>query len=80
MNQRMQRHLQLINQVMEGNQLTHNHNIVLSDEYVENIKKGLPELPHIKKERYINEYKLTDEDARVITLEKYLSEYKYQGM
>ena len=44
--------------------------IVLSDEYVENIKKNLPELPHIKKERYVNEYSLPEYDADILTSSK----------
>lgn len=30
--------------------------INLSEEYIENIKNNLPELPESRKERYINEY------------------------
>ena len=37
--------------------------IILSDEYINNIKDNLPEMPHIKKERYINEYSLPEYDA-----------------
>ena len=34
--------------------------IKLSDEYIENIRKGLPELPEIKKARYIQEFELSE--------------------
>lgn len=44
--------------------------IVLSDEYIDNIKKNLPELPHIKKERYVNEYSLPEYDADILTASK----------
>ncbi len=44
--------------------------IVLSDEYIDNIKKNLPELPHIKKERYVNEYSLPEYDADILTSSK----------
>ena len=47
--------------------------IRLSDEYVENIKKNLPELPESRKSRYINEFKLSEKDARLLTASKYLS-------
>ncbi len=32
--------------------------IKLSDEYIENIKNSLPELPESRKKRYVKEYKL----------------------
>ena len=41
--------------------------IKLSDEYIENIRKSLPELPESRKKRYIEEYKLPEYDARIIT-------------
>ena len=44
--------------------------IVLSDEYIENIKNNLPELPHIRKERYVKEYKLPEYDAQILTSSK----------
>ena len=47
--------------------------IRLSDEYIENIKKSLPELPESRKERYLTEYNLSEKDARLLTASKYLS-------
>ena len=47
--------------------------IRLSDEYVENIRKSLPELPESRRDRYIKEYKLSEKDARLLTASKYLS-------
>ena len=41
--------------------------IVLSDEYINNIKDNLPEMPHIKKERYIKEFELPEYDAEILT-------------
>ena len=48
--------------------------IKLSDEYIENIKKELPELPESRKQRYLEEYKLSEKDANIITSSKYLSD------
>ncbi len=48
--------------------------IKLSEEYIENIKKGLPELPESRKQRYLEEYKLSEKDANLITSSKYLSD------
>lgn len=47
--------------------------IRLSDEYIENVKKTLPELPESRKARYMTEYKLSEKDARLLTASKYLS-------
>ena len=48
--------------------------IKLSDEYIENIRKNLPELPESRKQRYLEEYKLSEKDANIITASKYLSD------
>ena len=37
--------------------------IILSDEYVNNIKNNLPELPKKRKERYINDFMLSEYDS-----------------
>ena len=47
--------------------------IKLSDEYIENVRKTLPELPESRKTRYMTEYKLSEKDARLLTASKYLS-------
>ncbi|WP_373484019.1 Asp-tRNA(Asn)/Glu-tRNA(Gln) amidotransferase subunit GatB [Acetobacterium sp.] len=41
--------------------------IVLEPAYIEKIKSELPELPEAKKQRYIDEYKLPEYDAGVLT-------------
>ncbi len=48
--------------------------IHLSDEYIENVKKTLPELPESRKVRYLDEYKLTEREAKLLTASKYLSD------
>ena len=48
--------------------------IKLSEEYIENIKNTLPELPESRKERYLEEYGLSEKDANIITASKYLSD------
>ncbi|MCI8470238.1 MAG: Asp-tRNA(Asn)/Glu-tRNA(Gln) amidotransferase subunit GatB [Clostridia bacterium] len=48
--------------------------IKLSEEYIENIRKTLPELPESRKQRYLEEYKLSQKDANLITASKYLSD------
>ena len=48
--------------------------IKLSEEYIENIKNTLPELPESRKQRYLEEYKLSEKDANLITSSKNLSD------
>ena len=48
--------------------------IRLSDEYIENVRKSLPELPESRKARYIEEYNLTEKEANLLTSSKYLSD------
>ena len=47
--------------------------IRLSEEYIQNIKDNLPELPESRKARYMSEYGLSEKDANLITASKYLS-------
>ena len=47
--------------------------IRLSEEYIENIRKNLPELPESRRVRYLTEYKLSEKDSRMLTASKYLS-------
>ena len=48
--------------------------IKLSEEYIQTIKETLPELPESRKQRYLEEYKLSEKDANLITSSKYLSD------
>ena len=48
--------------------------IRLSEEYINNIKNNLPEMPESRRLRYIEEYKLSEKDAKTITNSKYLSD------
>ncbi len=48
--------------------------IKLSEEYIENIKSNLPELPESRKQRYLEKYNLSEKDAKLITSSKYLSD------
>ena len=47
--------------------------IRLSEEYIENIKNNLPELPESRKARYMDEFKLSEKDSNLLTASKYLS-------
>ena len=41
--------------------------VILTDEYIENIRRNLPELPEAKKKRYVEELGLTPYDASILT-------------
>lgn len=47
----------------------------VSDEYIENIRKLLPELPDARKERYMKEFGLSSEDAVFMTNDKATADY-----
>ena len=47
--------------------------IKLSEEYIENIKNNLPELPESRRRRYLEEYKLSEKEANLLTASKYTS-------
>ncbi len=49
--------------------------IKITKEWVEEIKKQIPSLAHERKEKYINEYGLTNYDATIIVKEKDVADY-----
>ncbi len=49
--------------------------VVLDDEYINQIKQEVWELPIEKRLRYLHEYKLWEDDARIITADKDLALY-----
>ena len=49
--------------------------LILTQEYVDNIKKSLPELPQAKRERYIRDLKIPEYDAGVLTADDEIANY-----
>ncbi len=49
--------------------------IVIDDNWVDSIRKNMPELPNARKEKYTTQYGLSEYDAEQITLSKALSDY-----
>ncbi len=49
--------------------------IVLSEEYIADIQNHLPEMPHIKKERYVQMYELPEYDAEQLTNSKKIANF-----
>ena len=54
--------------------------IRLSEEYIEEIKNNLPELPESRKQRYLTEYGLSEKDSKMLTASKYLSNLFEQAL
>lgn len=55
----------------EGDLVTLN----ISDEWIEDVRKTIPELPHEKQERFIKEYGIPKYDAGVLTLTTAMAEF-----
>jgi aspartyl-tRNA(Asn)/glutamyl-tRNA(Gln) amidotransferase subunit B len=49
--------------------------IVIEDAWVEAVRKSLPELPHVKKRRFMDQYDLPSYDAELLTSSKGLADY-----
>mgnify|MGYP001375930155 FL=1 len=49
--------------------------IIVDDAWIEEVRKGLPELPVVKRERFIKDYQLPAYDAGVLTADKALAKY-----
>ena len=47
--------------------------------WIEAVRRGLPELPWARRERFVREHGLKDQDAQVLTSERALSDY-YEGV
>jgi aspartyl-tRNA(Asn)/glutamyl-tRNA(Gln) amidotransferase subunit B len=49
--------------------------LVLDSDWIESIRAGLPELPEAKTHRFIEQYELKPQEARLLTSEKALADY-----
>jgi len=49
--------------------------IIVDQEWIDRIKTSLPELPDIKRERFISEYGLPEYDADILTSDKSIAEF-----
>jgi len=49
--------------------------LILSEEFINEVKNSLTELPGLKRRRYVSEYKLTEYDAEVLTQDKDIAHY-----
>ncbi len=49
--------------------------VEISAEYIESVRQQLPELPDAKKQRFVAEYGLRDEDAGILTASRAVADY-----
>ncbi len=49
--------------------------VVVTEELLSDVRKGLPEMPDVRLQRFMNELKLTEEDAITLTENRYLADY-----
>ncbi len=49
--------------------------VFISDEEIEDIKKSMPEMPQVRYKRYTEEYKLPEDDAKLIITDKAFSDF-----
>jgi aspartyl-tRNA(Asn)/glutamyl-tRNA(Gln) amidotransferase subunit B len=49
--------------------------LVLDDDFIEEVRATLPELPNTKRERFMTEYSLSPYDASVLTVSRELADY-----
>lgn len=49
--------------------------VVVTEELLNDVRKGLPEMPDVRLQRFMNELKLNEEDAITLTENRYLADY-----
>ncbi len=49
--------------------------VIVSEEMLNEIKAELPELPHVRRERFLADYKLPEFDAEVLTDTRYMADF-----
>lgn len=54
--------------------------LILEEEYIDGIRKSLPELPYQREKRYISDYGLPRDSALILVNEKKLADYFEEGL
>ncbi|WP_445664888.1 Asp-tRNA(Asn)/Glu-tRNA(Gln) amidotransferase subunit GatB [Fodinibius sp. AD559] len=49
--------------------------VVVTDEMLEDIKEELPEMPDVRKQRFMEEFDMSDDDAQTLTEDRYLADF-----
>ena len=51
------------------------HNFILTDEFIDNVRRSIPELHENVSKKYISKYHLSEYDAAILTEEKEFADY-----
>ncbi len=54
--------------------------LTLTDEYLEEVRRSLPELPHQRYQRYLSQFKLPADAAAILINDKYLSDFYEEAL
>lgn len=54
--------------------------LILTEEYIEEVRRSLPELPHERYKRYLSELKLPADAAALLVNDKYLSDFYEEAL
>ncbi len=54
--------------------------VVVTDEFLEEVRNELPEMPDVRLERFQKEFQLSHDDAVILTGDRYLADYFEEGL
>ena len=49
--------------------------VIVSETLLDEVREELPEMPDVRQQRFVEEYELTLDDARILTEDRYLADY-----
>jgi len=49
--------------------------VVVTDAMLDEVREELPEMPDVRQQRFVDEYGMSGEDARILTEDRYLADY-----
>ncbi|HEX6981405.1 MAG TPA: Asp-tRNA(Asn)/Glu-tRNA(Gln) amidotransferase subunit GatB [Balneolaceae bacterium] len=49
--------------------------VVVTDEMLQSIKNDLPEMPDVRRQRFVNDFEMSEDDAYTLTEDRYLADY-----
>lgn len=54
--------------------------VMVTDAMLEEIRAELPELPDVRMQRFMSEFEMSEEDARILTEDRYLADYYEEAL
>lgn len=49
--------------------------VIVTDELLEDVKSELPEMPDVRRQRFVEEFEMSEDDAQILTENRYLADY-----